>query len=116
MINIYHRLLGIEERLQAKDKQAQDQFGHSLTIDQDYLVIGAPGEDIKSRTTWDFEMGDLSGWHKSGDAFDYQPTFGDNTDARDIYGHTIMTGEDTTYYTGNYWSGEGDRQFQVKEG
>ena len=53
---------------------------------------------------------------KSGDAFDYQPTLGDNTDARDIYGYTIMTGEDTTYYTRNYWSGEGDRMFQAQGG
>ena len=116
MINITTGYWELQERLQAKDKQAQDQFGHSIAIDQDYLVIGAPGEDIKSRTTWDFEMGDLSGWHKSGDAFDYQPTFGDNTDARDIYGYTIMTGEDTTYYTRNYWSGEGDRMFQAQGG
>jgi hypothetical protein len=29
-------------------------------------------------TSWDFEAGLLFGWHKSGDAFDYQPTFGDN--------------------------------------
>ena len=67
MINTTTGYWELQERLQAKDKQAQDQFGHSLAIDQDYLVIGAPGEDIKSRTTWDFEMGDLSGWHKSGD-------------------------------------------------
>ena len=60
-------------------------------------------------------MGDLSGWHKSGDAFDYQPTLGDNTDA-EIYMDIIMTGEDTTYYTRNYWSGEGDRAFQTQGG
>ena len=64
MINITTGYWELQERLQAKDKQAQDQFGHSIAIDQDYLVIGAPGEDIKSRTTWDFEMGDLSGWHE----------------------------------------------------
>ena len=116
MINVTSGYWDLIERMQAKDKQALDQFGTSIAIDQDYLVIGAPGEDIKSRTTWDFEMGDLSGWHKSGDAFDYQPTMGDNTDARDNYGYTIMTGEDTTYYTRNYWSGEGDRVFQGQGG
>jgi len=32
--------------------------------------------------TWDFETGDLSGWTKTGSAFDYQPTYGDNPTAR----------------------------------
>ena len=59
MINVTSGYWDLIERMQAKDKQALDQFGTSIAIDQDYLVIGAPGEDIKSRTTWDFEMGDL---------------------------------------------------------
>ena len=37
-------------------------------------------------TTWDFETGDLVGWHRTGDAFDFQPTFGDNTLSRSVYG------------------------------
>lgn len=30
-----------------------------------------------------FESGDLDGWHKSGEAFDFQPTYGDNSTSRD---------------------------------
>ena len=51
MINVTSGYWDLIERMQAKDKQALDQFGTSIAIDQDYLVIGAPGEDIKSRTT-----------------------------------------------------------------
>lgn len=32
--------------------------------------------------TWDFETGDLTGWTATGDAFKYQPTFGDNPTER----------------------------------
>ena len=106
----------LQTRLQASDKQAQDNFGASVAIDQDYIVVGAPDEDVKARTTWDFEMGNLMGWHKTGTAFDYQPTLGDNTDARDIYGHIIMTGDDTTYYPRKYYAGEGDTIYQQSEG
>lgn len=31
---------------------------------------------------WDFETGDLKGWTKTGTAFDFQPTYGDNPTAR----------------------------------
>ena len=33
--------------------------------------------------TADFETGDLTGWTKTGDAFDFQPTKADNPTARD---------------------------------
>lgn len=44
--------------------------------------------------TWDFETGNLVGWTKTGDAFDNQPTFRDNSSAR--------KGESSNYQ-GDYW-------------
>eukprot|EP00945_MAST-04E_sp_MAST-4E-sp1_P003129 g3129.t1 len=116
LINVTSGMWELQTELQAKDKQAQDNFGSSIAIDQDYLVIGAPNEDMKARSTWDFETGNLVGWHKTGDAFDYQPTLGDNTMGRDVYGHTVMAGEDTTYYTRKQYTGEGTRMYQTSGG
>jgi len=42
------------------------------------LINAAP----KVKFTHDFETGDLTGWEKTGDSFDFQPTFGDNPTAR----------------------------------
>lgn len=47
--------------------------------------------------TWDFETGDLRGWTKTGDAFNFQPTFGDNPTAR----HRGQP----SHHQGNYWIG-----------
>jgi len=47
--------------------------------------------------TWDFETGDLMGWTKTGTAFDYQPTYGDNPTAR----HRGQPSK----HQGNYWIG-----------
>ena len=47
--------------------------------------------------TWDFEDPDLPGWTKSGDAFDYQPTYGDNPTAR-------RRGQPSNHQ-GDYWIG-----------
>jgi hypothetical protein len=48
-------------------------------------VVGAEGSSALTTTTWDFETGDLTGWRKTGTAFDYQPTFGDNSIMRSVY-------------------------------
>ena len=37
---------------------------------------------MKKAVTWDFESGDLRGWTRSGTAFDFQPTYGDNPTGR----------------------------------
>jgi len=42
------------------------------------LATGAAG----AQPTWDFETGNLRGWTKTGTAFDNQPTFGNNIQAR----------------------------------
>src|SRR5512139_1033605 len=48
-------------------------------------------------TTWDFETGDLRGWHATGTAFNNQPTYGDNPTAR-------HRGQPSRHQ-GNYWIG-----------
>lgn len=47
-------------------------------------AVAVQGELLLNRTfiTWDFETGDLDGWNRTGSAFDYQPTYGDNPTAR----------------------------------
>ncbi len=47
--------------------------------------------------TCDFETGDLRGWTKTGDAFNFQPTYGDNPTAR-------HRGQPSNHQ-GNYWIG-----------
>ena len=47
--------------------------------------------------TWDFETGDLRGWHATGTAFNNQPTYGDNPTAR-------HRGQPSRHQ-GNYWIG-----------
>jgi hypothetical protein len=73
----------------APDKMAADRFGHSVALSKDTVVIGAPGDELKPQSTWDFETGDLVGWTKTGNAFDFQPTLGDNSYQRYVYGYTI---------------------------
>lgn len=48
-----------------------------------------------SNITWDFETGDLHGWTIKGDAFESQPTYGDNPVLRGL----------TSNHQGNYWIG-----------
>ena len=50
-----------------------------------------------SDITWDFETGDLRGWHATGTAFKNQPTYGDNPTAR-------HRGQPSRHQ-GNYWIG-----------
>jgi hypothetical protein len=64
--------------LNAVDGRNGDRFGSSVAIDRNHIVVGSPFSSSMTITSWDFEAGLLFGWHKSGDAFDYQPTFGDN--------------------------------------
>jgi ankyrin repeat protein len=52
---------------------------------------------FKEMITWDFETGDLKGWETEGDAFIYQPTYGDNPTAR-------RRGEPSNHQ-GDYWIG-----------
>ena len=81
-----------QTRLQPDDKQASDRFGHDIALEHDQLVVGANGDELKARTTWNFETGNLVGWTQTGKAFLHQPTMGDNTNARMVYGRIISTG------------------------
>jgi len=71
---------------QAEDKKSGDRFGYSLAIDGNQAVIGAMFSAGKCRATFDFETGDMVGWTKTGTAFDFQPTYGDNSRYRNVYG------------------------------
>lgn len=71
--------------LQGKDVTSGDCFGCSIDFDNDLAIIGAPFSSAKTRTSWDFETGDLTGWFATGNAFDYQPTYGDNSRRRMVY-------------------------------
>jgi hypothetical protein len=53
-----------------------DEFGASLALDNDQLVVGARGNNAVPQATWDFELGDLRGWMLTGTAFNNQPTLG----------------------------------------
>ena len=57
--------------------------------------------------TTDFETGDLQGWTKTGDAFDFQPTKGDNPTARN-------RGQPSKHQ-GDWWIG-GYEKYQGKTG
>jgi hypothetical protein len=57
--------------------------------------------------TLDFETGDLRGWTKTGNAFDYQPTLGDNPTARN-------RGQ-PSHHQGTYWIGTYEK-YQGKPG
>jgi hypothetical protein len=60
------------EIIHSPDRQSTDRFGESIALDYDVVVVGAPGDDLAARTTWDFEQGNLVGWTRTGTAFDNQ--------------------------------------------
>jgi FG-GAP repeat len=92
-----------EAALQSIDRRAGDQFGETVAIDGESLIVGASLSSAITTTTWDFETGDLSGWSSTGTAFENQPTLGDNAYYRRVYTsppqHTGLTGR---YYIGSY--------------
>jgi hypothetical protein len=61
------------------------------------MVRVSPAPTGGGGITWDFETGDLRGWTKTGTAFDFQPTYGDNPTARN-------RGQ-ASQHQGNYWIG-----------
>lgn len=70
-------------------------------------VGGGAATQPGSAITWDFETGDLRGWTPTGTVFDYQPTSGDNSTARN-------RGQPSAH-SGNYWIG-GYEKYQGKPG
>lgn len=76
--------------IEASDKRNGNKFGWSVALDSDQLAIGAIDSASIVTTSWDFEAGSLVGWSPTGNAFTYQPTYGDNS-----YLHRINPGGDT---------------------
>jgi hypothetical protein len=72
---------------------------HTIPINKEDIISINFDESTEqvSHTTWDFESGDLRGWSKTGNAFDTQPTYGDNPTARN-------RGQ-ASHHQGNYWIG-----------
>ena len=71
--------------LQGDDVESGDKFGYSIDIDGHEAIVGAIHSSANTRSTWDFETGSLIGWVATGNAFDYQPVFGDNSKRRMVY-------------------------------
>lgn len=71
----------------------------SVPVDKEDIVRISFGkaQPAVGATTWDFETGDLRGWVKTGDAFNFQPTYGDNPTAR-------RRGQPSNHQ-GQYWIG-----------
>lgn len=63
----------------------------SISFDQTMAPQSSGGSN------WNFESGDLRGWDATGEAFTYQPTYGDNPPAR----HRGQPSQ----HEGNYWIG-----------
>lgn len=59
----------------------------------------------RSEGNWGFESGSLSGWHATGNAFDHQPTKGDNPRAREVEPAQQIG----TYWVGTYESYDGSK-------
>ncbi|GAB9466558.1 hypothetical protein Gpo141_00003930 [Globisporangium polare] len=96
-------------RLTAPDGNPGDQFGFSVAISGEQVIVGAPHSSALATTTWNFETGDLTGWLTTGSAFDSQPTFGDNSYARiNSYKFRPYRGEEPgqrAFHEGRYWVG-----------
>lgn len=58
-------------------------------------------QEERADRTWNFETGDLRGWTAEGEAFKYQPTYGDNPTAR----HRGQPSQ----HQGDYWIGGYER-------
>jgi len=74
-----------QQKMTASDKDLGYRFGSSLALDNDQLVVGSEWAAGNTISDWDFETGSLLGWGRTGTAFDYQPTHGDNSYLRPVY-------------------------------
>ena len=104
------------EKLVAPDAEHGDRFGRVVSLSHDQLLVGAPYEKAKPRSTFDFETGDLRGWTATGDAFNFQPTFKDNTLYRNVYGDVRVSGFRNP--SGDFYEGSSNREgieFDIKK-
>ena len=58
--------------LENSDSGTSDLFGSSISLDGSLAIIGARTSGTRTRTTWDFETGSLTGWTATGTSFDLQ--------------------------------------------
>ena len=83
-------------------------FGHSVDLSGNIAVVGAPTASLLEKTTWNFETGDLTGWTAVGDAFQGQPTRGDNAASRTGYftnlgpGSQESAGHEGSFYLSSF--------------
>lgn len=106
------------QALSADDRRNGDRFGAAVAVDGDTVVVGAPTSATMTTTTWNFEAGRLLGWHRTGDAFDFQPTYGDNSYLRGVRegrqgsgrlrAQAKSSGLEGYYYIGTYEKRPGD--------
>ena len=61
----------------------------------------------EKKISWDFETGDLRGWTRSGTAFDFQPTYGDNPTGR-------QRGQ-PAHNQGDFWIGTYEKRTSASE-
>ncbi len=102
----YKKYLSLREI--GKDNEAQESRNEAIRRDPSYLSATSEGDRLDivpygmknnaNVITFDFETGDLMGWNKTGNAFDFQPTFGDNPAYRN-QGHVNFQGK---YWIGTY--------------
>jgi len=70
-------------------------FGKTAPAGGGQATTGGAG--VGADITWDFESGSLKGWNKTGTAFNFQPTYGDNPTARKR--------KQPSGHQGHYWIG-----------
>jgi tetratricopeptide (TPR) repeat protein len=109
---LYKKGLALKEK--GNEEEANNIWKEAIRVDPSYAyklpIGGGKGEidltefankdniSYQTQITWNFEDGDLRGWRKTGDAFNYQPTYGDNIAARS-QGHAGQQGD---YWVGTY--------------
>jgi len=90
------------------DMQVELKNGMTINVpvnkDDIVRITFGDGPAMPGRITWDFETGDLRGWAKTGDAFNFQPTYGDNPTARN-------RGQ-ASQHQGQYWIGGFERRMR----
>jgi tetratricopeptide (TPR) repeat protein len=90
----YNKAISLDPSVAYKQPPQIDTSPTNSTTPIAAALSGCNGTPI----TWNFETGDLRGWNKTGDAFDYQPTYGDNS-AANGRGHS---GQEGKYWIGTY--------------
>lgn len=100
----FKKYLSLKEA--GKDNEAQKSRNEAIKRDPSYLYATSEGDRLdivpykmgnnETVITFDFETGDLRGWNRTGKAFDFQPTYGDNPAYRN---HSHAN------FHGRYWIG-----------